>query len=73
MSDELRGGFGKGRGEGRPLGGKKTPHRTRRPRTSNWVPEGSLAGFVGCREMAVDLVRGADFSRKLTCGRAPAI
>ena len=41
---------------------------------SGWVPEGNLAGFFGCREAALELVCGADFSCKLMCaGRAPAI
>jgi len=36
-----------------------------------WVPEGSLAGFFGCRIMAVELVCKADFSCKLICGAGP--
>ena len=34
----------------------------------SWVPEGSLAGFVVRRHLALDFVCGADFSRKLSCG-----
>ena len=30
-----------------------------------WVPEGSLAGVFGCREIALELVSGADYSCKL--------
>ena len=37
----------------------------------NWVPEGSLAGFFGCRETALELVRGADFSWELMCRGGP--
>ena len=33
-----------------------------------WVPEGSLAVSFGCHEMALELVRGADFSCILMCG-----
>ena len=36
-----------------------------------WVPEGSPAGFFGHREMALELVCGADFSWKLICGAVP--
>jgi len=38
---------------------------------SAWVPERSLAGFFGCRDIALELVCGADFSLKLTCGAGP--
>jgi len=38
---------------------------------SCWLPGGSLAGFFGCREIALELVCGADFSCKLMCGAGP--
>jgi len=40
-------------------------------RTECCVPKGSLAGYLGCREMAFELVCGADFSWKLMCGAGP--
>ena len=36
-----------------------------------WVPEGGLAGFFGYREIALELVRFADFSCILMCGAGP--
>ena len=36
-----------------------------------WVPEGSLAGFLGYHELGLEVVRGADFSWKLMCGAGP--
>ena len=39
--------------------------------TEIWVPEGSLAGFFGCRDMALEFVCGADFSWKLMGGAGP--
>ena len=38
----------------------------------DWVHEGSLAGFLGYREMALELVCGADFSLKWMCGAGPS-
>ena len=46
------------------------PHEFSRVR-GFWIPEGSLAGFIGCRETALDLVCGADLSYKLMCGAGP--
>ena len=37
----------------------------------SWVPEGSLAGAFGCREMAEELVSGADFWCKLMPRASP--
>ena len=36
-----------------------------------WVPEGSLVGFFVRHHWALELVCGADFSCKLTCGAGP--
>ena len=36
-----------------------------------WVPEGSLAGFFGCHEIALELICGAGFAWKLMCGAGP--
>ena len=38
---------------------------------ADWVPEGSLAGFFGCRETALELVSGADFWCKLMSRGSP--
>ena len=37
-----------------------------------WVPEGSLAGDLGCHEMALELVSGADFCCKLMSRGSPS-
>ena len=37
------------------------------------VPEGSLAGFFGRRDMSLEMVCGDDFSCTLMCGAGPAI
>jgi len=39
--------------------------------TKNWVPEGSLAGFFVRREVALELVSGADFGCKLMFQASP--
>jgi len=46
--------------------------RNRGPANSKrCVPEGSLEGFFGCRETALELICGADFSCKLMCRAGP--
>ena len=40
-------------------------------RSPGWVLEGSLARFFGCRDMALELARGADFPWKSLCAAWP--
>jgi len=58
---------------GAQVGGSGSAGRRHRggPGAPVWLPEGRLAGFLGCRETALELVSGADFSWKLMCGADP--